>query len=425
MIKKLKIKFITLSMTSLFALLAIIIISMNIINYSTVIGEADDILSLLSHNRGRFPEHENTDVIPGIDIKENDMSPRPSNDFLPHHMSPELPYASRYFSVLLDPDGKVAFTDISHIASVDSELAKEYALSVQDDSKDRGFIGNYRFIKYAENDSVRVTFLDCENQLDSFKTFLYTSIIIALCGFTAVFLVMFFIAGKIIRPIAESYEKQKRFITDAGHEIKTPLTIINANVDILEMETGENESLTEIRNQSKRLTKLTNDLTYLAKMEEPNSPMTMIEFPISEVVQKSAEAFKSLAAIQNKTIDLKIMPLLTVKGNDSAISQLVSILLDNAVKYSPEGSTITLSLCEQGRGVILSVSNPTEYLIEQKHLNQVFDRFFRMDASRNSSTGGHGIGLSVAKAIVVSHGGKITASADDKHSFRIDVVFSQ
>lgn len=410
MIRKLKIRFIILSMASLFVLLSVIVVGMNLVNYNSVVKEADMILSLLSQNKGAFPE-----------MKPGEHGDGMKMPFSPD-MSPELPYETRYFSVLFNGDGGIIHTETSRIAAVDPETAVLYAEEVVEKDKNDGFIENFRYTVTNEGETVRVTFLDCKRNLDSFKRFLLISCIMALAGFAVIFFVIFFFAGKIISPIAESYEKQKRFITDAGHEIKTPLTIINANVDILEMELGKNECLEDIQQQTKRLTSLTNDLVYLARMEESEKSLQMIEFPVSEVVSETAASFKALAQTREKELVCSIQPMLSVKGNDKAIVQLVSVLLDNAVKYSPKGGKIHLQLSKQGRAVCLTVQNETEIPVEQEKLNHVFERFYRIDPSRNSETGGHGIGLSVAKAIVSAHGGKIQAFSGNGSSFRVTVT---
>lgn len=417
MIRKLKIKFIILSMTSLLVLLTLIVAGMNLINYNSVIGDADEVLSLLSQNRGTFPGFTSN---PG-----NSNTPNTGQgNRLPQHISPELPYESRYFSILMNGNGKTIYTDISRIASVDAESAAEYAQKAISDSDNCGFVGNFRYIRYSEGDTVRIIFLDCERRLDSFYTFLYTSIFIALAGLVIIFFPIFFFAGRIIRPISESYKKQKQFITDAGHEIKTPLTIINANVDILKMELGQNECLEDIQQQTNRLTSLTNDLVYLARMEESENSLQMIEFPISEIVSETAAPFRALAQSQKKDFVYSIQPMLSMNGNDKAIRQLVSVLMDNALKYSPPGGTISLEFAKQNRTLVLTVFNTTEAEVNKESLSHVFDRFYRADPSRNSETGGYGIGLSVAKAIVTAHNGKIHAWTQDEHSFGITVAFS-
>lgn len=405
MIRKLKTKFIILSMTSLLALLTTIVVGMNLINYNSLVLEADGILSLLSQNKGAFPE-------PGGD----------KDGRLPPDMSPELPYESRYFSVLLDSDGDVIHTETSRIAAVDPGMAIDFAEQAAKESSDRGFVENFRYVRSNETGATRLTFLDCGRRFDSFRAFLLASSGMALAGFVIVFSVIVFFAGRIIRPIAESYEKQKRFITDAGHEIKTPLTIINANVDLLEMELDQNECLDDIRQQTSRLTSLTNDLVLLARMEESGNTMQMIDFPISEVIAEAAMPFNTLAQSQRKSFSCNIQPLLSMRGNDKAITQLVSILMDNALKYTPQDGTVSLSFTRQAKNLILTVFNTTETEITGENLDRVFDRFYRIDPSRNSETGGHGIGLSVAKAITAAHGGKIRAWTQDGRSFAITVT---
>lgn len=406
MIRKLKIKLILLTMTSVFLLLTVLVIGMNVVNYSSIARDADRTLGTLAETPLPFPARN-----------------KPS---LPDRLPPDKPFAdeqsdTRYFSVLLDREGSLLFSDVSHVGAV-GENAAAFASEAFAKKGARGFIGTFRYLRIREDAGTRVIFLDCKNQLHAFDTFLVVSVSSAAVGFLLVLLVFTFFSSRIIRPIAESYEKQKRFITDAGHEIKTPLTIIGANVDILEMESGESESLADIRQQTKRLTALTNDLVYLARMEESEQSVPMVEFPISETVRETAEPFRAPAQAAGKTWICDILPMLTVKGNDKSIRQLVSLLLDNALKYSPAGGTVAIRLFQQGHSAVLTVYNTTAMPIDPETLSRVFDRFYRADPSRNSMTGGHGIGLSIAKAIVSSHGGKITAASDDPHSFRITVT---
>ena len=406
MIRSLKQKFVLLTMVSLFVLLSVIVTGMNGINYRAVIAEADDVLTVLTQNKGMFPE-----FIPDKKGK------------LPFGMSPEAPYENRFFSVQMYPDGRILHTDTGQIASIDKETAVAYANSVMESGKESGFIGNYRYIRDDTEKRTSIIFLDCSRRMDAYRTFLTTSILMSLAGFCIVFVVVVFMSGQIIRPIAESYEKQKRFITDAGHELKTPLTVINANVDLLEMELAENESLSDIRQQTEKLRSLTNDLVMLAKMEEGENALQRIDFPISEIAADSAHAYEKLAESQGKQFSFRIQPMLTLNGNDKSIEQLLNILLDNAFKYSPAGGFVSVELYGQNKSIVLNVENTSASVIEKEHLERVFDRFYRTDSSRNSETGGHGIGLSIAKAIVTAHGGKLQAWTRDGRSFGITASF--
>lgn len=402
MIKKLQGKLIALAMAALLALLIVIVISMNVINYNTVIAEADQTLSMMANNSGSFP-----------DFAENKHF---------SNMSPELPYESRYFSVLLGKNSEVLQANTGRIKAVDTEQAINYATQVAAGKKDRGFVDDYRFLRYSEGTATRITFLDCGRKIETCQTFLVISCSISAAGLVLFFFVVLFFSNRIIRPVAESYEKQKQFITNAGHELKTPLTIIRADADVLEMELGENEWLTDIQQQAERLAGLTNDLVYLSRMEERTDDLPMIEFPVSDVIGETAASFKALAQTQGKTFRCEIQPMLSVRGNEKAIRQLVSILLDNALKYSPENGAIRLSLERQTKTVQLSVYNTTENVISKESLTLLFERFYRMDQSRNSQTGGYGIGLSVAKAIVQAHNGRIQAKTEDGNSLQITVA---
>ena len=262
-----------------------------------------------------------------------------------------------------------------------------------------------------EESGCRVSFLDCGRKLEAIYTFAFWSLAMSFLGYVAVSIVLMTVAHRIMRPVAQSYEKQKRFITDAGHELKTPLAIIRANADLLDMEFGENESIEEIRKQTVHMSELTADLVFLARMEESNQTyLTMTNFGLSEIIEECACGFERLAAASDKTLAINLEQGLLVNGNAKALRQLCSILLDNAIKYSPSGSTVTVSLSKKGRYAALTVVNATATLISEKDLEFLFDRFYRTDSSRNSKTGGNGIGLSIAKSVVEAHGGRISAS---------------
>lgn len=406
MIRKLKVKFVFLAMAALLILLACIVTGMNILNFRSVTTYADATLDLLSGNKGIFPEFEGN-------------PPRR----MPRFIRIETPYESRYFSVLLDSDGTVLQTDIRRIKAVDEESAAEYAKKAFHMKRETAFLDDYRFMKTADSNITRIVFLDCGRQLYTFQKFLISSICMSAVGYLSFFAVIVFFSGKILQPVTESYEKQKRFITDAGHEIKTPLAIIKADADVLEMEFGENEWLEGIQDQVRRLSGLTSDLVYLSRMEEADSNIPMIEFPFSDVISETVMAFQALAQTQNKTFCCQIPSMISYTGNEKAIRQLVNILMDNAMKYSPEKGTVSMTVKKTNRHLCMTVSNTTLQPITPENLSHLFERFYRADASRNSQTGGYGIGLSVAQAIVTAHSGKITAVSSDEKSLEIMVQF--
>jgi len=406
MIQKLQRKFILVFMSAFLIVLTVIIGGINLANYVKVVREADELLEILSKNKGAFPPERN------------------DNRQLPPHMSPEIPYETRFFSIVLNQNtGRVVQVETSRIISVKREDAVAYAQYILSSNKSKGFVKSYRFSVKEEGANVRVIFLDWGRKLEAFRGFLIASISISLSGFILVFILIAFLSNRIVRPISESYEKQKQFITDAGHELKTPLTIINADVDVLKMEFGENEWLEDIQKQVNRLAELTNDLVYLARMEEKDNKLKMVEFPFSDVVSETADSFQALAQSQRKKFVCEIQPMLCLNGNEKSIRQLVGILLDNALKYSPENGTISLTVQKQNNVILLSVYNTTDNFIPKESLPKLFERFYRTDPSRNSQPGGHGVGLSVAKAIVSAHKGKIQCTTEDGYSLLVTITF--
>ena len=402
MIQKLRVKFITASLLSLALVLLVILGGVNAMSYQKVVRDADRILALLSENRGVFPQQTPPDDRGG--------KPGPI-PVLGHGISPETPFESRFFSVLLNEKGQVLQSDTGQIAAVDDQSAGEMAQAVWSSGNASGFQGDYRYIRAAEAEGTRFIFVDCGRSLSNFRTTLIASVLVALAGLLAVFLLLLILSKRIVRPVAESYEKQRRFITDAGHELKTPLTIIGADLDLVEPELEGNEWLQDIRCQVRRLTGLTQDLIFLSRMEEETPPIQPIEFPLSDLTEEMAQSFQGLAKAQGKRLTLSIPPILSYTGDEKAIRQLLSILLDNALKYTPEEGEVEIALKKEGRMIRLSVSNTIDRPMEREMLDRLFDRFYRGDQSRSSQTGGYGLGLSIAKGIVLAHRGKIRAES--------------
>lgn len=425
MIKQLRRKLIIACMISLSIVLFVILGGINLASYHKVVFDADMVLSLLRDNQGAFPqmrgggkkkmEEDNPMLTGGAKMHKQ--------PFHQNELSPETPYESRFFSVLFDEEHQMLQTDVGQIAEVDEEDAIAYAQRVVKLGRSSGFLGNYRYLVSQEELGTRVIFLNCGRSLSSFYATLLTSLILALLGLAAVLVLLLFLSSRIVRPVAESYEKQKRFITDAGHELKTPMTIISADAELAELECGENQWITDIQNQVQRLTGLTNGLIYLSRMEEEQPKLQYIEFPISDIVEEMAQSFLAPAKSQEKELSLHIQPMLSYQGDEKAIRQLVSILMDNALKYSPAGGRLEVRLKKQGKTMLLTVSNTSVQPLESDKVAQLFDRFYRTDQSRNSQTGGYGLGLSIAKSIVEAHKGKIRAEMTDSEMLSVVASF--
>lgn len=396
------------------------------------------------------------------DLKENDFK---ENDLKRHGISPESQFDTRYFTVTINSKGEVENIDTSKIASVSSENAAGYAKKLWESGKKgdgkSGFAESCKYLTVDEEGSTMYIFLSCQRELSTIKTYILASVGISVFGLVVVFVMIFFFSGRILKPVSESYEKQKRFITDASHEIKTPLTIIDANTEVIEMMEGENEWTSSTRKQIARLTSLTEKLVFLSRMDEEATKLEMFEFSLSDAILDTAEPFKALAQTKGKKLTIDVTDKILYTGDEKTIRQLVSILLDNAIKYSGCSSVscengninkknlnktnlnettqtqnncvtttgdptpeIELTMRPSGKNRIITVWNTVDDTanIKKGRQDMLFERFYRTDASRNSKTGGFGIGLSAAYAIVKAHKGKITAESKDGQSIKFTIV---
>ncbi len=406
MIKRLRKKFIIVTTCSVLAVLVLIVGIINIVNYSNMVKNADNIVMLLQDGGGKFDDNSGN-------MDENGEPPDGDFHFKPHRpMSPETPFETRYFTVVFDDAGTVKFVNTDKIAAVDQTQAAGYAVSLYKKNKTGGFYENYRYGKTATAEGgTMYIFVDCTREVTNFKNFLLVSFAVGISAFAAVFLLVFFLSGRVMKPIAESYAKQKRFITDASHEIKTPLTVIGADTEVLEMQGTANEWTQSIKEQVKRLTSLTEKLVFLARMDEENQTLKATDFSLSDAVEETLKPFSAVAVSRGMTIENDVQKNISYCGDEYLLRQLVSLLVDNALKYSDESGKIAVILKTAGSKIKLTVSNPAKDL--NGDLNILFERFYRNDKSRNSETGGHGIGLSVAKAIVTAHKGRITAQGEE------------
>lgn len=404
MIKKLRRRFVLIAMLSFFIVLTLLVAALNVFNFVQTEKDIDGMLHLLIDNRG---------VIPG----GKDMPQRPAKDDKHRepdiHITPETPYKTRYFTVDIAPTGEIALCDTSHIAAIDQTQATQYALTAAQSSHGTGRIGGiYRYYRQARPDGgLTVVFLDCSDQLSMRNTLLISSVIIEFISLAAVFLPVYLLSSKAIRPVADSIEKQKRFITDASHEIKTPLAIISANADVMSMTQENSEWLDSIKHQTLRLSKLVDRLVTLARLDEERPQVVMNDFSLSDAVYDAAYPFGALAEAAKKALTLDISPDILYHGDEGAIRQLVSLLTDNAVKYTDDGGKIHIALKRQSKGICLEVQNDCRDF-DASSIPHLFDRFYRADDSRSRKSGGYGIGLSVARAICDAHGVKIYADYD-------------
>ncbi|MDO5707107.1 MAG: HAMP domain-containing sensor histidine kinase [Andreesenia angusta] len=396
MIERLRRKFIALSIFAVFIVVSIIIGSINYMNYQRVEKRADTILEILWENNGFFPS-----------ILEN--------------MSPETRYRTRFFSVWINDTGELLKIDTINIASKNEKDVAEYALKVLNKNQKNGFIDGYRFKNSLNSEGRLIVFLDCSQELDIFRSFLKASILISSIGLGFIFLIIFLYSKKIVEPVIESHLKQKQFITDVSHELKTPLSIINLNTDVIEMNSGESEWTRSIHKQINRLSELIKNMIILSRMDESDQEIEMKNIDISNISHEIIDSYRALIKENNLDLILDIESELLFLGNEESIKQLISIALDNAIKYSIKNGKIEYKVKSIDKKIYIEVKNETENLKVEK-LDYVFDRFYRMDQSRSSEIEGHGIGLSIAKAIVQRYKGRIYANAEENKYFVLKII---
>lgn len=392
MIRSLRRKFMLIAMASLVGTMAVLCAAIGVGNRYITTSRVDRAIDLLRQNGGSF-------LHPGPRFDPSDF------DF---QVTPETPFETRYFIVELTPQKEIRSVSLDHIAALDRRTVVDTVSRIINTGLKRGYVDHYRFGVFPEKDGgCTVIGLDCFLQLQSVNNMLGVTVALFLACILIVFVLLLFLSKRAIRPFVDNLERQRQFITDASHELKTPLAILSADLGLLEDIYGEDKWLASARTQTTRLDKLIKNLVELARTEETVKEDAAVCFSVSEVAQASADAFQPLAEADGKTLTAEIVEGLTLKGVQDNFFRLFSILLDNAVKYCDPAGTIRFSVSQRGRNICIAVSNPCAG-VDPAQLSRYFDRFYRADSSRARATGGYGIGLSTARAIVTRHKGRIS-----------------
>lgn len=328
--------------------------------------------------------------------------------------SPDFVYTTRYFSVIFDESGAVKDVKISHTASASEEQAEYYARIALSRFIRFGSFGSYYYqVAHTDDGGVIVVYLDRTSQTALTMRLFFSVLIFIGIGSAAVFFIMKQLSYRIIRPEIENAERQKQFITNASHELKTPLAVIRANTEMMEMISGESEWTQSNLRQVSRMEGLIQNLVMIARsQEQENNRDSFSQIDISVPVRESAQAFDSMASSQGKTLDIDVEDGIVIRAEDSRIRQLVSLLTDNAVKYCDDNGRIAVSLNREKKNAVLRVSNPYAGGSAEE-CKRFFERFYRSDASHNTDKGGYGIGLSLAEGLTRQMGGVITAEYSD------------
>ena len=404
MFKSLRRKFVTTAVGSVAVVIAILAIALNFINFNKLEERIDTTLLDASRSQAliKIFAEDGDDLV----ITKNSSSATEYNGFS---------------IAKVDNNGRIikAYRDDSLIADQDALQSK--VVEALEKGKISGFIGSYRFLKVETNVGDLILFLNCQRELDSYESFVKNSVLISIGVILSVLVLIILVSKRVIAPIQETYLKQKQFITGASHELKTPLAIISSNADVLEMMNGDSKWTQNIHNQVDRLSSLVSSLVVFSRMEEEDT-VERTHFDLSEALKLRIEDFDELANFQKKNIVADVDPNLKYYGEKDSIIQLMDILLENAIKYAPEDSDISVKLNKNRRYATLKVSNRAD--VQKGDLSKVFDRFYRLDESRNSAIKGYGIGLSMAQLIAEKHKETIQAYAPEDGIFKIEVRFT-
>ena len=328
---------------------------------------------------------------------------------------------SRYFIAIQNTDGELVLGAGSKETEYSQEELLEIAEDVLSSNADSGYTGNYVYRVTDKNDGSRAAiFLNCESKKAGVISLALISLGACVTGVLLSLLLVALLSKRAIKPMMENIERQKQFITDAGHELKTPLTVISANMDVLSMDIGANEWVQSTQKQIANMRKLVNELVYLSRMDETDSHLEKSIVDLSKAVQDVAAPFEGMAEFNGKNLMLNIEDDIKVSGDEAALRRLISTLCENAVKHAPEDSDIQISLTQSGKSVVFTTENVMKEPLSEEALNHLFDRFYRGDESRSKEeNSGFGIGLSIARAITEKHGGTIKAKVVDSNRLQI------
>ena len=404
MFKSLRRKFITTAVGSVAVVIAILAIALNFINYYKLEERIDTTLLDASRSQAliKIFAEDGDDLI----ITKNSSSTTDYNGFS---------------IAKVDDSGRIIKTYRDDTLIPDQDALQHKVIGALNSGKTSGFIGSYRFLKAETNVGNLILFLNCQRELDSQHSFEKNSLLISIGVIASVFVLIVLVSKRVIAPIQETYIKQKQFITGASHELKTPLAIISSNADVLEMMNGDSKWTQNIHNQVDRLTSLVNSLVVFSRMEEKDT-VERSRFDLTSALESRIEDFDELANFQKKNIVTDVDSNLYYFGEEASIVQLMDILLENAIKYAPEDSGISVSLKKNRKYAILKVSNKAT--VQKGDLSKVFERFYRLDESRNSAIKGYGIGLSMAQLIAEKHKETIRAYAPEDGIFKIEMRFT-
>lgn len=414
MIRKLRNRMTLLTVAGLFLASAILVTAIFVMNMGSVTRQAEAVLDMLAQNDGQRPnlrklDAQQTQRLGAAPPDKPEGTPPAENRN--GRFSGDVRRAadlSNYFLVYLTSDGAVESWEGDRADLYTDEEISALAQEAVRCGQTSGRVGDLFFRRTDD----RLIVVDATLDMQSARSYLRATLLVAAAQWAVLSLAAAWLIRRMVRPVDEAMEKQKQFVWDASHELKTPLAVISANAEVLSNEIGENQSLQYIQSEVKRTDQLVQNLLTLARMEKNAAPKQHQAFDMSRALLEVALPFESAVYEAGKSIDMQIPDGLRLTGDEEMIKQLAMILLSNAVKYSDEHGKIALILEARGDRRIIRVRN-TGPAIPAADQEKIFDRFYRVDSSHNRETPGNGLGLAIARNIVLLHKGKITVQSEE------------
>ncbi len=414
MIKLLQRKFIFTSMIAITVLILFMLGAINVANILWVKNDANTRLHMIAKKNGN-----------PMDLQGNPRELPRFNDKMQPRLEGDRIQTTPFFTVNFDENERIIFTDSSHIPSLTKTDVEAYAKQVLHEKKESGEIGNY---KYLVNQDERIpgksiTFLDTSDEFYFYIRVMGISIVIGVICWICMLVLVCFLSKMAIRPIAENMEKQKQFITNAGHEIKTPLAIIQTNAEALELYQGESKWSNNIKQQTTRLSDLMKNLLQLSRMDESDVVVKKEEINLSHLLSEEISFFEEMFAQNGLRVERNLpqKPEM-IEGNKEQIKQMITILLENVCKYAKKETMVSIVFVKTGRHIQIWIENECEELPSEEP-ERLFERFYRADQARTQKNGGYGIGLSLAKAIAEANKYTLECSYLENQRIRFTIAF--
>ena len=393
MIRKLRWQFIGGAVGAISIVLIILVLGINITQRLSTRSGQDRLLDFIAENGGELRR-------PGI-------RRRPPETFS-FRITDETPFETRYFVIRTDSEGNIRETNLENIAAITGNDSQYYIDKAESAGTVRGTIDRYRFCKAVDADETLYIFLDIGRQQFSARNLLVISLILTAAAIAAAFVIAYFYSNRVIARTVRGIESQKRFITDASHEMKTPITAISAYANVLGLENAENEWIQGIHRETKRLSGLVNNLVELSRWDENEELVRNEAFSLTDSLWDTVTPYQNMAAGAGLRLEVDIEDGLEAYGDEASFQKAISAILDNALKYSLPESIVSVRAYRKKRSICIDAENACS-LDSETELNKLFERFYRADPSRSRESGGNGVGLSIARAIIEAHGGTVSA----------------